>query len=75
MGHLVHPNSVRNHQKELATKNKGEVGKAIKTALQVKVTLCLFNKPFPMWKQIVDQKYTKQVNGEQQMLHFHSVAN
>ena len=35
MGYSVHPNSVRNYQKELANKNQTEIGKVIKEALEV----------------------------------------
>ena len=35
MGYSVHPNSVRNYQKELASKNQKEIGKVIKEAIQV----------------------------------------
>ena len=35
MGYFVHPNSVRNHQKDLANKNQKEIGKVIQEAIQV----------------------------------------
>jgi len=35
MGYSVHPNSVRNYQKELANKNQKEIGNVIKEAIQV----------------------------------------
>ena len=35
MGYSVHPNSVRNYQKELANKNQTEIGKVIKEATEV----------------------------------------
>ena len=35
MGYSVHPNSVRNHQKVLATKNQKEIQKVIQEAIQV----------------------------------------
>lgn len=45
MGYSVHPNSVRNHQKELATKNQKEVQKVIQEAIQVYIeTIISSNK-------------------------------
>ena len=35
MGYSVHPNSVRNYQKELANKNQMEIGQVIKEATEV----------------------------------------
>ena len=35
MGYSVHPNSVRNYQKELANKNQTEIGKVIIEATEV----------------------------------------
>ena len=35
MGYSVHPNSVRNYQKNLAYKNQTEIGKIIKEAAEV----------------------------------------
>lgn len=45
MGYSVHPNSVRNYQKELADKNKQDIGKIIKTAIQVHI--CIYKALTP----------------------------
>lgn len=47
MGYSVHLNSVRNHQKELATKNQKEIQKVIQDAIQVYIEITFSSIKWP----------------------------